>query len=140
LIKSGNIFIYEKRSSGINRWTDGVSWSSSRSSGDFLVYRELEKSQVKTKRSSIQYRKKPPGIHNQSSNLVSKTKRTLDRSFTGSSGFQEGGLIKKSMTVTVRGVSHHLVSYFTVHDISKFNTPSNDPRFQHIHPRAELTT
>jgi hypothetical protein len=38
LIKSGNVFIYEEHASGIKGWTDGVSWSSSHISGDFLIY------------------------------------------------------------------------------------------------------
>lgn len=41
---SGNVFIYEERSSGIKRWTDGVHWSPSRIMGRFLVYRELSES------------------------------------------------------------------------------------------------
>lgn len=43
LIKSGHVFIYEEHSSGIKRWTDGVSWSPSRILGNFLLYRELDK-------------------------------------------------------------------------------------------------
>lgn len=42
LIKSGNIFIYEKGASSIKRWTDGRSWSSRRSLGQFYIYSELE--------------------------------------------------------------------------------------------------
>lgn len=41
VIRSGNVFIYEEKSSGIKRWTDGVTWSPSRIMGNFLVYREL---------------------------------------------------------------------------------------------------
>jgi hypothetical protein len=43
-IKSGNVFIYEEHSSGIKRWTDGISWSPSRILGNFLIYRQLVKS------------------------------------------------------------------------------------------------
>ena len=43
LIKSGHVFVYEESSSGIKRWTDGVSWSPSRILGNFLIYRELDK-------------------------------------------------------------------------------------------------
>jgi Gti1/Pac2 family transcription factor len=40
-IKSGSVFIYEERMSGIKRWTDGLTWNPSRVLGDFLIYREL---------------------------------------------------------------------------------------------------
>lgn len=43
LIKSGKIFVFIEESSGIKRWTDGVSWSPSRILGRFLIYRELAK-------------------------------------------------------------------------------------------------
>jgi Gti1/Pac2 family transcription factor len=43
VIQSGNIFIYEEKSSGIKRWTDGISWSPSRILGNFLIYRQLVK-------------------------------------------------------------------------------------------------
>ncbi|KAF4996403.1 hypothetical protein F66182_16368, partial [Fusarium sp. NRRL 66182] len=43
LVRSGSVFIYEENTSGIKRWTDGVTWSPSRILGNFLVYRELDK-------------------------------------------------------------------------------------------------
>lgn len=41
IIKSGNVFVYKEKDNGIKRWTDGLHWSPSRISGNFLVYREL---------------------------------------------------------------------------------------------------
>ncbi|ODV86916.1 hypothetical protein CANARDRAFT_6486 [[Candida] arabinofermentans NRRL YB-2248] len=49
LIKSGNIFVFVEESSGIKRWTDGVSWSPSRILGRFLIYRELDKDALPTR-------------------------------------------------------------------------------------------
>jgi len=43
VITSGRIFIYEENTSGIKRWTDGISWSPSRILGNFLIYRQLVK-------------------------------------------------------------------------------------------------
>ncbi|KAL6921447.1 hypothetical protein FSHL1_005416 [Fusarium sambucinum] len=40
LITSGSVFVYEEKSSGIKRWTDGVNWSPSRILNNFLLYRE----------------------------------------------------------------------------------------------------
>ena len=172
LIKSGNIFIYEEHSSGIKRWTDGVPWSPSRILGNFLVYRELERpfppgekkrAMKRTKLSlGIGKAQEPfgassstgmsggnyktpavPSYLDSSSNAMSKeTERSLIGSLVDSYGFKEEGLVKKTVSVTVGGVSHHLVSYYTVADVTnnKLTTPSNDPRFQHTVPRADLTT
>jgi Gti1/Pac2 family transcription factor len=171
LIKSGNVFIYEEHSSGIKRWTDGVPWSPSRILGNFLVYRELERPfPPGEKKRAMKRSKRSPGISKQeqfgSSNtsmsggyssasavassfdtptttsLSKETERSLIGSLVDSYGFKEEGLVKKTVSVTVGGVSHHLVSYYTVADVmnNKFTTPSKDPRFQHVTPRADLIT
>lgn len=57
LIKSGNVFVFIEESSGIKRWTDGVSWSASRVLGRFLVYRELDPSSVSEKEDKKKRRK-----------------------------------------------------------------------------------
>jgi hypothetical protein len=171
LIKSGNVFIYEEHSSGIKRWTDGVPWSPSRILGNFLVYRELERPfPPGEKKRAMKRNKRSPGINkaqdlfgtsnaaisssynasctvssypDSSTNSLSKeTERSLIGSLVDSYGFKEEGLVKKTVSVTVGGVSHHLVSYYTVADVmnNKFTTPSKDPRFQHTIPRADLIT
>lgn len=43
LIVSGAVFVFDEEETGIKRWTDGLSWSPSRTLGNFLVYRELDK-------------------------------------------------------------------------------------------------
>lgn len=169
LIRSGNVFIYEEHSSGIKRWTDGVPWSPSRILGNFLVYRELERpfppgekkrAMKRTKRSpripkaSGPYGGSASGASSSydasssfesgssSSPMRKDTERSLIGSLVDSYGFKEGGLVKKTVSVTIGGVSHHLVSYYTIADImnNKFTTPSKDPRFQYITPRADLIT
>lgn len=169
LIKSGNVFIYEEHSSGIKRWTDGVPWSPSRILGNFLVYRELERPfPPGEKKRAMKRGKRSPGISKQEtfggpsngmnngytasvasnfdspnpSSLSKETERSLIGSLIDSYGFKEEGLVKKTVSVTVGGVSHHLVSYYTVADVmnNKFTTPSKDPRFQHINVRPDLTT
>lgn len=37
MIKSGAVFIFSVEESGIKRWTEGLAWSQSRISGNFLV-------------------------------------------------------------------------------------------------------
>ena len=169
LIKSGNVFIYEEHSSGIKRWTDGVPWSPSRILGNFLVYRELERPfPPGEKKRAMKRSKRSPGISKaqepcsglnigynaaaaaasafdspgSSSSLSKETERSLIGSLVDSYGFKDEGLVKKTVSVTVGGVSHHLVSYYTVADImnNKLNTPTKDPRFQHITPRPDLIT
>lgn len=43
LIRSGSVFVFDEKESGIRRWTDGRLWSPSRIHGNFLIYRELER-------------------------------------------------------------------------------------------------
>ncbi|KAG9239405.1 Gti1/Pac2 family protein [Amylocarpus encephaloides] len=164
LIKSGNVFIYE-HSSGIKRWTDGASWSPSRSMGNFMIYRELEhpfppgmkKRAIKRSRhfagiskprTSFGTSDRPststvaPNMGYSSSSMGKETEKALFGSLVDSYDFREDGLMKKTISVTVRGISHHLVSYYLVDDIrnNKFTTPSSDPRFQKTVLREELTT
>lgn len=158
LIKSGNVFIYEENSSGIKRWTDGIPWSPSRILGNFLVYRELERPfpPGEKKRAMKRTSKKSPGIsktelggaqapHTAASALNStsapnETTRSLIGSLVDSYGFKEGGLVKKTISITVNGVSHHLVSYYSVDDVlnNRLSVPSKDTRLHNVIPRHEL--
>ncbi|KAL3425771.1 Gti1/Pac2 family protein [Phlyctema vagabunda] len=171
LIKSGNVFIYEEHSSGIKRWTDGVPWSPSRILGNFLVYRELERPfPPGEKKRAMKRNKRSPGItkaqdpydRNNSStsynsaavasgfggqagsnpSISKETERSLIGSLVDSYGFKDEGLVKKTVSVTVGGVSHHLVSYYSVADVmaNKFTNPSKDPRFANLQPRQDLIT
>ncbi|ODV98246.1 hypothetical protein PACTADRAFT_27055, partial [Pachysolen tannophilus NRRL Y-2460] len=42
VIRNGSVFIWDESESGMKRWTDGKSWSASRVSGSFLIYKEME--------------------------------------------------------------------------------------------------
>lgn len=50
--------------------------------------------------------------------------------------------MKKTMSVTVQGVHHHLVSYYEVNDVitKALRTPSEDPMFRQLRPWTELTS
>jgi hypothetical protein len=175
LIKSGNIFIYDEKASGIKRWTDGVAWSPSRISGNFLIYRELEKPFSPGQGRRATKRKRPSLLDGELASrdahdclhdlgvakLITPPKPTLpadiesdlptknwnkelERSLVGSLvdsyDFRVGGLIKKTMTISMNGVPHHMVSYYRVDDV-KYNglgRPVQDLRFQHITIRHEL--
>jgi len=167
LIRSGNVFIYEEHSSGIKRWTDGIPWSPSRILGNFLVYRELERPfpPGEKKRAMKRTSRRSPGVskhdsfstsssmssgYNQaatvtttlegSSSMSKETERSLIGSLVDSYGFKDEGLVKKTVSVTVGNVSHHLVSYYNVADVlsGRLSAPSKDPRFAQIQPRSDL--
>lgn len=158
LIKSGNIFIYEEHSSGIKRWTDGVSWSPSRILGNFLIYRELDKPfpPGEKKRALKKCKKSPQGIVkaeplstlnmpfvaaglDQSGNSKDQ-ERSLIGSLVDSYSFKDNGLVKKTISVAFNGVTHHMVSYYNVDDVTsgKLETPSSSVHLRGITPRAAL--
>lgn len=165
LVRSGCVFIYEENASGIKRWTDGVPWSPSRILGNFLVYRELlkpfppgEKKRA-TKRNKRPQRPGEPYPRSADGNGSGYSPETpstpnlgregsadkeLERSLIGSLvdsyGFREQGLVKKTMSVSVQGVQHHLVSYYKVEDVKagRLLTPSMDDRLRHLKPRYDL--
>ncbi|KAJ9609258.1 uncharacterized protein PV06_03033 [Exophiala oligosperma] len=153
LITSGSIFIYEENASGIKRWTDGVTWSPSRILGNFLVYRELDKpfppgekkramkkQQRRPSRPGEPYAR-PDGYANEQSSHDAEAERQLIGSLVDSYGFKKDGLVKKTMSVTVQGVTHHLVSYYLVGDVlaQTLRTPSQSDSLQYVRPRLELT-
>ncbi|KZZ88216.1 Ryp1 [Ascosphaera apis ARSEF 7405] len=166
LVRSGSIFIYEENSSGIKRWTDGVTWSPSRILGNFLVYRELDKPfpPGEKKRAMKKVRRptgpsrpgepypRPESATNGSYNPSASTSPTFERphqpeieralvgSLVDSYGFKDSGLVKKTMSVVVQGVTHHLVSYYSVEDVlsGRLRSPSFDPELRVIRPRQEL--
>lgn len=165
LIKSGSVFIYEENASGIKRWTDGVPWSPSRILGNFLVYRELMKPFPPGEKKRATKRNKrptkpgepyprhggdgdaaptspttPAGKPDSSGIGDRETERALIGSLVDSYGFKEGGLVKKTMSVNVHGVHHHLVSYYRIEDAlsEDLKPPSLDHRLARLDPRADL--
>ncbi|KAH0563469.1 hypothetical protein GP486_001969 [Trichoglossum hirsutum] len=167
LIQSGSVFIYEEGVSRIKRWKDGILWSPSRILGNFLVYRELEKpfpSGEKKKaikrdkrltkpgepypspRSNLEgggsssqpYSPMSPTLPAPKSETFDKeTERSLIGSLVDSYEFREGGLVKKTMSIGVNGVHHHLASYYKVEDVlgGRLKTPSTSNDLQLIKPR-----
>ncbi|KAL9601890.1 MAG: hypothetical protein Q9219_002243 [cf. Caloplaca sp. 3 TL-2023] len=167
LIVSGNVFVYEEATSGIKRWTDGIPWSPSRILTNFLIYRQLnspfppgEKKRA-TKRSQRVHRPGEPyptpasstttkdeyssSFSPESPGLKSDegTDKDGDRGLVGSLidsyEFKEKGLLKKTMTVTIKGVQHHLVSYYSLEDAKhNLRTPREDDQIKNLSLRPEL--
>lgn len=154
LIASGHVFIYEERSSGIKRWTDGVSWSPSRILGNFLLYRELDKpfqpgeKKRAMKRRSIGVNRASGGANSQGSSLtlngsnglMAETERAFVGSLVDSYEFKQDGLIKKTISITYHNIQHHLVSYYTLDDVTnaRLATPSMDEALSNVRPRHAL--
>jgi hypothetical protein len=164
LIRSGCVFIYEENASGIKRWTDGVTWSPSRILGNFLVYRELDKpfppgEKKRAKKKSTRHPTRPgepyarpdstgesysPTTPQSTSFTNTPTPSDAERQLIGSLidsyGFKPNGLVKKTMSVTVQGVTHHLVSYYNMDDVKNglLEPPSQAPALNGIRPRPEL--
>lgn len=169
LIVSGNVFVYEEATSGIKRWTDGIPWSPSRILTNFLIYRQLnnpfppgEKKRA-TKRGQRpsrpgepypsagaksgsgddNYRFSPGSPASSGAKLEENAEKDANRGLLGSLvdsyEFKENGLLKKTMTVVINNVQHHLVSYYSLED-AKYNleTPRDDARLKDIPLRDEL--
>ncbi|KAK6065236.1 camp independent regulatory protein [Seiridium cupressi] len=161
LIASGNIFVYKETADGIKRWTDGVSWSPSRILGNFLIYRELneitepgQKKKAKPKREKgimkvTNQRVSPIGqLEPMTSNSFSDWNgfgrrdsqiRALVGSLIDSYQFKEGGLIKKTMSLSYNNITHHIISYYSIEDVQsgKLKRPCETFLGRHS-PRSEL--
>ncbi|KAK6424321.1 Global transcription regulator sge1 [Oleoguttula sp. CCFEE 5521] len=66
--------------------------------------------------------------------------RALIGSLVDSYGFRPDGLVKKTMSISVNGISHHMVSYYSVDDVKNNNLPrpSSDARLATLQVRPEL--
>ena len=80
-----------------------------------------------------------PGMKGEDGEMVKDPDRCLLGSLVDSYEFKENGLLKKTMTVVINNVQHHLVSYYSLED-AKYNleTPREDPRLRDIPLRQEL--
>lgn len=144
IITSGNIFVYEENASGIRRWTDGISWSPSRIMGNFLVYRELRDGQpTGEKKRAAKKRKRTAEEPVVPGEVWAKCEE--DRQLIGSLSldaynFKEGGLAKKTLSVELRGIRHHIIAYYRIEDVKSgaYSRPSEDELLADIEPRREL--
>lgn len=140
---------------GIKRWTDGLVWSPSRILGNFLIYRELDK-RATGKRGSLsgdasRQRSYSVDHSNTASAIAAATggasasvdrnrERQLVGSLSDSYKFRKDGLIKKTMSIVVNGVSQHLVSYYNPQDVleNRLRTPSSVPELAGLEISPEL--
>jgi Gti1/Pac2 family transcription factor len=143
LISSGNIFVYEENASGIRRWTDGIYWSPSRIMGNFFVYRELydgpEPGEKKIR--ATKKRGRDGNItSSDSSDSAEEDRQLIGSLYHDVYNYKPGGLVKKTLNIELRGVRHHIISYYRVEDIKngQYHRPTEDEFLRTVKPRIEL--
>ncbi|KAI8878183.1 hypothetical protein K501DRAFT_138651, partial [Backusella circina FSU 941] len=150
LVRSGSVFVFDEQESRIKRWTDGQVWSPSRILGNFLIYRELDKrldkrsDRRKLSSASIgigetdRVRQRSCSIDQNA--LVRNKERQLIGSFSEAYNYKRDGLIKKTMSIIVDGVHHHLVSYYHPNDVleHRLRTPSHVPELANLEISPDL--
>ncbi|KAF9153093.1 hypothetical protein DFQ26_000673 [Actinomortierella ambigua] len=140
IVQSGTVFVFDERESGIKRWTDGLVWSPSRILGNFLVYRELDKRNSGKKDASPIDRASRSSSSDVESAIEKNKERALVGSLTNSYRFKKNGLVKKTMSIVVNGVSQHLISYYSKDDVlqGKLRTPSSLPELASLEISPEF--
>ncbi|EIW57489.1 uncharacterized protein TRAVEDRAFT_72578 [Trametes versicolor FP-101664 SS1] len=125
MIKSGAVFIFSVEESGIKRWTEGLAWSQSRISGNFLLYREVADRSARTAHHFADLPGYSPAGHMPEPHLSYKPR----------------GLIKKTITVKIDGSDYHLISYYTQEDLAAglLRRPTSRPDLMSIEIPPELT-
>ncbi|KAH9945420.1 Gti1/Pac2 family-domain-containing protein [Epithele typhae] len=123
MVKSGAVFIFSVDESGIKRWTEGLAWSQSRISGNFLLYREV----ADRARPILQHADLAP-LH---------TARPPEPQLA----YKPRGLVKKTITVRVDGADYHLIAYYTPEDVQSgaLRRPTAVPELMALDVPPELT-
>ena len=109
-VKSGAVFAWDERESGIRRWTDGKLWSASRVSGPFLIYREMEgkRGDRRFGPREIRRRKSPESGWGSDDGMDKDDKEENEYRK------KPDGLMKQSFSIqTSTGKHLHLVSYYS---------------------------
>lgn len=138
---SGSVFVWDSTATGIKRWTDGLSWSPSRTLGNFLVYRELDKRAKKLEIALTASRGGPMTDGKLPSEIAAEgdtEDRLREKALVGSLTsykFRKDGLVKK--TISLGGL--HMIAYYTMSDVleGRLRTPSSHPGLLalDIHPQ-----
>ncbi|KAI1816236.1 Gti1/Pac2 family-domain-containing protein [Poronia punctata] len=146
--QSGHVFYFEEESSKLQRWTDGVMWSASRILTHYLVYREViqTKNGKSKKKSAAKGKSTAPvtglkaRITTDPRYIVQEADRKIIASLIDTFDFVLHGLIKKTFTLKLGGLTHHLVSYYRYDDVKngRLRTPSNTASLAWIVPRPEF--
>lgn len=154
LIFSGSCFVYAQDASGISRWTDGMAWSPSRASEEFLLYRERDETKenqggkqkaTKTENGGVKKSRPVAPIANarniahglaqpNQADLCHHDDRYTEKQFLGAHGRDaykfvdlRMGLIKKTVAATIDGRVHQLVNYYNYYEAQRVLRTPTDP-------------
>lgn len=105
-IRPGSIYVYEEEESGISRWTDSKTWSSSKIQGKCLIYYELEDTPYDDRLESLRY-------SSSLENVLSMGKEIVSYAPQDKRARKKNGLIKMTTSLVYERKSYHLLSYFT---------------------------
>lgn len=138
-IVSGAVFIFCAEESGIKRWTDRRLWSPSRIDGNFLVYKEMnEKNRGLRKADRFEEWTSAPespgtlsSAQGQRVHTYRPSSPNASENITVNGGLKEGGLLKRTITVKINGLDHHVISYYTQEDVDM-------KRFKPMSARADI--
>ena len=116
--QSGHIYIYVENPSTVQRWTDDQRWSRSRMLGDFLVYAELESTQMQSPRAEDGDRPRPgqTGEENWHRRLCGSLARSVK--------VTPQTLIKKTFSIKGSSATWRLVSYYRLIDVIEGRLPA----------------
>ncbi|KAJ3047256.1 hypothetical protein HK097_011706 [Rhizophlyctis rosea] len=155
-IRSGSIFIFNEKDSGVRRWTDGKGWSPSRVLGNFLVYREVDKRVEPAEGADTlgfgqSIADNLDGLGAQAKVKVEASEGDGQGGLSGSlclptlgiarAGFvlKDDGLVKKTFSITIESSLTHLISYYRKDDVLNglLQTPSSE--YGNIQISADLS-
>ena len=134
-IRSGSVFVWDEKETGMRRWTDGKTWSASRVLGSFLTYKEMEDRRgVKQMSNTLDRRanKRPQSRWDGSRHQDMDDTRQCYRN-----RFKQDGLTKQSFSVmTSTGQRLHLIAYLsrTHPNSGALLQPTTDPQLRSITP------
>ena len=149
----GNYLLYREVNDNIDPKDKKKAKKSRKGKQDFAEERISERSSPSSRRSSEGFTNS--SISNDPSDAApavqpvtgqNSSERDIERNYIGSLtdtySFKQGGLVKKTASVRINGVQHHLVSYYTLEDAKSgaLKRPSHDATISRLDLRHELIT
>ncbi|KAI9164216.1 Global transcription regulator sge1 [Blastocladiella emersonii ATCC 22665] len=136
----GAVYVFLEKESGIKRWTDKLHWSASRISGQFLVYREIEKI-ADDPAALLTPPQSPPSARAAdlpANAVVSAQAPTCAIARKQGFTLKGHGMVKRTLSLVYRGVTHHLVSYYDEQRLDELSRPSADPALTALQLCSEI--
>ncbi|KAJ3383357.1 hypothetical protein HDU84_003641 [Entophlyctis sp. JEL0112] len=110
-VRSGSVFVLPENCRYLKRWKDGLQWSPSRSYGQFLLYRQIRKTEDSTNAAES------AGC-SQDINIPGVDPRFAQSSLKEGTQIMENGLTKRSITVMGSDSNvYRVISYYNRSDV-----------------------